>query len=765
MKNVRLLAFFLSLVCCNALFSSPAQRIPYTITLANGESVTVVKRGSEFKHWIETIDGGNLVVEDADGTYRLATPEESETFFSAPSGVMAKGPSTIIGMSPDFPTTGNMRSLVILVNFADMKMRSATAHDDFHRMLNEQGYSQLGGTGSARDYYVENSMGKFSPWFDVVGPVELSHGYAYYGENDGKNSDVRAVEMIVEACKAIDATTDFRQYDYNNDGYIDNVFVFYAGRGEATSADKNTIWPHNWNVTEHISVPVMLDGKRLDHYACSNEIASDERMDGIGTFVHEFGHVLGLPDFYPTAGTNAFSPNTWTVMDEGEYNNASRTPPYFTVFERYSLGWLDPIEILKDGCSVVMDNISTNEGYVILTDNPNEFFMLENRQQTGWDAYIPGHGMLVWHIDYDDYLWRNNRVNNESTHQYVDIIEADNIQSTGTKSGDTFPGYNGITSFTADTHPAFRDWSGADVNAPITNIREENGLIVMDVAGGGAPLEPIRYAVPQLAGATEVGAASFVAHWLPVDDAEGYRVGLGRMVPSEKHQATADFTGGISALGSSWTTNVSSTFSNASYSGAATPSLRMQGMGDNIQCHQDVVYGISFWCRGSSVKAGTAVRVEWLYGDDVVAADAYAVTAVGTVAAFQAPASASVDGVRLVYNPAAGSGSVAIDDVCVDYADMVFSPVRDECYTTETSLAIDGLEPESDYVYYVVASKGSMRSRQSAYGTVHTHSVSAIRQTSADTVGSSPLFNVSGQRITGNAGHGIFISNGKKIVK
>lgn len=763
MKYVSILTVLLCILYSSSIFSSPARRIPFSITLANGDSVTVVKRGNEFLHWIETVEDGSLVLKNDDKTYRIATPEERESFFSQPVRSKGKGQPSIVGLSPDFPTKGNMRSLVILVNFTDVKMQSETAHDDFLRMLNEEGYSDLGGTGSARDYYTENSMGQFTPYFDVVGPIELSHGYAYYGENN-KGDDLHAADMIIEACKLIDDTTDFTQYDYNDDGFIDNVFVFYAGHGEATYNDDNLVWPHSWNITEYISIPVMLDGKRLDHYACSNEIGSDERMDGIGTFVHEFGHVLGLPDLYSTANTTAFTPNIWSVMDEGEYNNASRTPPYLTAFERYSLGWMSPVEILKDGCSVVMNDISANEGYIILTERDNEFFMLENRQQKGWDSYIPGHGMLVWHIDYDKYLWENNRVNNESSHQYVDIVEADGIQSGGTKAGDPFPGAYGITSFTSHTTPAFVDWSGNDVNAPLTDIREENGIIVLNVSGGGAPLEPMRYEIPELAGTTDITDASFVANWLPVTDAEGYYVGIGTMVPGIKRQAVADFTGGTAALDASWATNVSATFSNAAYAGASTPSLRMQHGGDSIVCHKDVVSAVSFWCRGSSVKAGTEVRVEWLLDDEVVATGAYVPTTTGTTVSYEANVMA--DGVRLSYSPVQGSGSVAIDDICVEYSDLIFKALHEEEYTQATSLTIGGLEADTDYVYYVVAAKDDMRSRQSEYGKIHTAAASGIGELMLRAEGRhSGVTNVSGQRVGRLAGNGIYIINGKKIVR
>ena len=742
--------------------ASPARRSPFVISLTDGRTVTVVKCGDEHKHWIETVDGHQLVLENENG-YRLADEAERAAFFE--SSTRAKVHRKVGKFQPVFPTTGNMRSLVILVNYQDVKMKSATAQQDFQRMMTEPGYSELGGTGSARDYYVDNSLGVFVPQFDVVGPVELAHGYAYYGENKGNGDDMRAEQMIIDACRLVDDEVDFSQYDFNNDGYIDNVFVFYAGYGEATTMDKNTIWPHSWDITEATSVPIMLDGKRLNHYACTNELDSDGIMDGIGTFVHEFGHVLGLPDLYSTQGSNAFTPNIWTVMDEGEYNNNSRTPPYFTAFERYSLGWLSPIEVLGDGCQVAINDISTNEAYIIPTANNNEYFLLENRQQKGWDTYIPGHGMLVWHIDYDPYLWDMNRVNNTSTHQYVDIVEADNVQSTGTRSSDPFPGLSGVTSFTANTTPAFLDWNGGDPGIPLTNIREENGIILLDAAGGGAPLEPLRYAVPEAEDAKRVTDTSFLASWQPVEDAESYLVSVGKMVPGNDATDLVDFTGGLESLPANWSTNVNSTFSNSSYAGTSVPSLRMQKAGDRIECYREGIKGVQFWSRGSSVKEGTTLDIEWLNADAVVVSkETYTVSATASVVSYDVPADAAVCMVRLVYNPAQGSGSLALDDIAVLYAEPTFKAQYEELATADTQLFVSGLHPDTDYAYYVVAVKGKMRSRQSEMVRFHTllEGQDAIQGVNAAS-DKSAYHNLAGQRVSVPS-RGLYIRQGRKMI-
>lgn len=753
----RFLGAIFLLIGSLAAVASPARRIPFLLRLADGSEVEVVKRGDESAHWLETSDGSRMVV-PCDGGYRLASLAERDSVMS----VRMKAPGrrrTVGSFKPKFPTSGNMRSLILLVNFTDVKMNSRTAHDDFFHMMNDEGYSLNGGTGSARDYYVDNSMGVFQPDFDVVGPITLSHGYAYYGENDNTGEDLRATDMIIEACQLADDEVDFTKYDYNNDGFIDNVFVFYAGYGEATTSDANTVWPHSFDVTSVTSLPVILDGKRLDHYACTNELSSDGRMDGIGTFVHEFGHVLGLMDHYATSGSTAFTPNTWDVMDEGEYNNESRTPPCFTAYERYCLGWLNLVEI-SDAASVCIEDVSTNTGYVINTDNPNEYFILENRQRKGWDRYIPGHGMLVWHIDYDEYLWDRNRINNEGAHQHIDIVEADGIASTGTKDGDAFPGMGLVTSFTATTTPAFVTWDGKDVGVPLTNIREEGGLIYLDACGGGPALEPIRFAVPNAMEAEEVGTTSFMARWESVDEAEGYYVGLGTLSPGEKQEDVATFDGGVSKLPEQWTTSSISTYSNASYAGKAIPSLRLQKDGDYLECLHEYIYSIEFWCRCSSVKAATSMEVSWLQtSGEWTEPEVVKPASSATTLTFSTPGYSK--GVRITYHPG-GGGSLALDDVAVTYADLAFSPVREEEYTTGTSMLITDLTPGQDYAYYVVAAKGVMRSRRSNLVSVTTDTSTGIVQPT-EAAAAKQYYNLQGQRVNPDKAHGIIICEGRKI--
>lgn len=429
-------------------------------------------------------------------------------------GSPRKGPGLF--SDTNFPAMGKQKAVVILVEYTDVKFKATyDAHDYFSRMLNEPGFSDYGGTGSAYDYFMESSMGQFEPQFDLFGPVTLSHPMSYYGGNDYWGDDKAPEQMVIEACQLLDATVDFSDYDRDGDGYIDNVFIFYAGKGEANGGSSNTVWPHSWNVTAATSTPYYFDGVRLDRYGCSNEWM-DNRPDGVGTFVHEFSHVMGLPDLYSTNYSSAFTPGEWSVLDYGPYNNDGCTPPLYSAFERYALDWVEPVEI-NGPLNATLNPIGTNQCAIIRTSKSNEFFLLENRQKTSWDTYIPGHGMLVWHIDYNASVWAQNSVNNSSSHQYVDLEEADGTKNDMSRAGDAFPGTSHTTSFTDTTSPSMKTWSGQSLGLPITEIAENDGIITFKVCGGREPLQPT-----VALDATYIDSYSFTANWQSAGDDAAY---------------------------------------------------------------------------------------------------------------------------------------------------------------------------------------------------------------------------------------------------
>ncbi|MCM1521768.1 MAG: M6 family metalloprotease domain-containing protein [Muribaculaceae bacterium] len=558
-KNIRqVLASVIMATSALSSLAVPAKPGLIEMTRPDGTTINVRIHGDEFHHFLTTEDGYYIVEDKGDFYYadvnplgvtvnsgiRAAAPaartaearaylagvdmdqvratmtRTAEARLSAMAQTQqiaapafasseASGPQRGPGLFPGshFPATGKQKGLVILVEYTDVKMSVSDPHDYFTRMLNEEGFSSYGGTGSAKDFFLEVSGGKFDPDFDVFGPVTLPQNQAYYGGNNYSGDDQRPAHMVRDACDLLDDQINFKDYDRDGDGIVDNVFVFYAGRGEASGGSANTVWPHAWNVEYGIGYQPTYDGVKVSRYACSNEWEGS-RPDGVGTFVHEFSHVMGLPDLYATSYTSSFTPGSWSCMDYGPYNNGGCTPPLYGAFERYALGWLEP-KAISEPEMVTLPAIGENVAAIIKTSKTNEFFLLENRQKVSWDKYIPGHGMLVWHIDYNSSVWNQNVVNNTPSHQYVDIEEADGTQTEGSRAGDAFPGTARKTSFTDTTNPSMKTWAGQSLNKPLTDITETDGIITFAVSGG----TPVDVVVPAGLETITFDENSFTASW------------------------------------------------------------------------------------------------------------------------------------------------------------------------------------------------------------------------------------------------------------
>ena len=465
----------------------PAYPGPIKVTQPDGTTLTIRLQGDEHGYMAYTDDGFPVVQNAQTGAYEyarltpqglvgsgiVATPAESRTaqveaylrHVDIPAIERraaqlranrrdAANPYLV----NDFPTRGTQRTLVILVEFSDTKFTSVdNPYAYYHNMLNQEGFTHVNGAnGSARDYYHACSNGQFDPQFDVVGPVQLLHPQSYYGGDSQQMLDTLAYQMVIDACLMLDDEVDFSQYDLNGDGMVDNIYFFYAGFGQADSGQSYAIWPHAGKINEdwHQEMP-QLDGVYINRYAASNEIRYGTgplfKPVGIGTFVHEFAHVLGLVDHYDTGYGGGFHPGIWDVMAAGSYNDNQNTPPAFSAFERAELGWLEYTDITPatPGLLNVHELQASNSALrlVVPDTEGREFFIFENRQQMGWDSTLPGHGMLVWHIDRDLELWHSNKANADAAHQRIDIVEADRVQTNNSYGGDPFPGTGRVTTY------------------------------------------------------------------------------------------------------------------------------------------------------------------------------------------------------------------------------------------------------------------------------------------------------------------------------
>lgn len=545
MKKSLILTFILLLFACALAEAVPARRSAVDGFMTDGSSVRAVLHGDEnFHYYVSETDGALLMRQgDAfvyadvadDGSLKAATAavDVRKRAAALNASKPQSRPRRIPGLVPGttFPAQGSQKIAVVLVQYQDVKFNLPNPADYFTRMLNQEGFSDYWATGSARDWYINSSFGQFTPEFIVMGPVTLQKPQAFYGANDAFGQDTAPQKMVYEACRTLNPDVDFSQFDCDGDGMIDNVFVVYAGRGEASGGGSDCVWPHAWTLASAEPGQIYTyDGVRLNRYACCNEwelsdLGRGFRPVGIGTFVHEFSHVMGLPDLYSTNYAEGnFTVNSWSVMDYGSYNNDACTPPQFSAWERSALGYATPKLLPCEPANISLRTVENNEAYMIPTPNPNEYFVLEHRRQTGWDTYIPGHGMLVWHIDYDSEVWRTNSLNNDNAHNHVDIIEADNIKSATTTAGDCFPGTADVTALSFYTTPAMADWQRRDTGYALSGITEltaDEPRLLFRVNGGVCDI-----AMPAEVRIDTVAPASFTVAWAPTDSVRGYWLSL-----------------------------------------------------------------------------------------------------------------------------------------------------------------------------------------------------------------------------------------------
>ncbi len=484
MRKIGLIVAFCTIAA--SLWAIPARRNGVVTTQPDGSQIIVYQHGDEHFHWI-TNEKGDWLTVDADGFYRVTEALSTEQI------AQRRAQSSRRAQQAAYPLNVAPRGLVILVNFADVAFETEKAEIDSmligKNYTRDYSYTYRGKTyhvtseGSARQYFYDSSNGQYNPQFDIVGPVKVSNDMAYYGKNNSSGKDSKPEYMIEDACKLADTecNVDFSQYDNDGDGYVDFVFVIYAGYGEADGGASNTIWPHAWNLYSAAGKRCELDGKVVDLYACGNELDFFSKIHtGIGTFCHEFSHVLGLPDLYVTNNANHTTMNEWDIMDYGPYNNDGNTPPAFSAYERFFMGWLTP-RLITEPENVTLAELNKSQEALLISEtdqhnligndpNPTTFYMLENRQQTGWDEYLPGHGLMLTKIQYSYSKWFNNTVNNNDKQMGVDLIEAMDAAVDYGQASDLFP--EGATKYLQIA------------NHPIENITEVNGIIHFKHQGG-----------------------------------------------------------------------------------------------------------------------------------------------------------------------------------------------------------------------------------------------------------------------------------------
>ena len=482
-----------------AAMALPAKRgLTNTITLNDGTKVEVSLIGDEFMHYWQDAYGNKYVPTGEANVFKLADASAVSNLttraLARKAHVTARRSARLKSNNSTDVFKGKKKGLVILVEFTDVKFKNSDSQTLFNRISNEEGYNEGYFQGSVKDYFLAQSRGQFELDFDVVGPVKLAHNMKYYGGNDSNGYDLHPEEMIVEACKGIDSKVDFSKYDWDGDGEVDQVYVIYAGYGEADSGKENTIWPHEWQLSG-ASQSMILDGVKVDTYACSSELNGAGEIGGIGTMCHEFSHCMGIPDMYDTGYSGNFGMGPFDLMDYGAYNEDGYKPCGYTAYERMISGWIDPIEVRKGTELSVTGMKALTEGgeayKLINSGNEDEYFLVENRQFSGWDESLPQSGVLITHVDFDQTVWDYNMVNTTgydpdlrftNSHQRMTIFHADNDDDSKYYSK-TQQGYT-KTTYLGDPYPYKGNDSLTNLSRPSNAVytRNSDGKKYMDVA-------------------------------------------------------------------------------------------------------------------------------------------------------------------------------------------------------------------------------------------------------------------------------------------
>lgn len=672
-----------------AAYAVPAKTGLRTVTQPDGSTVTVRVEGDEHYHYYTT-ENGILLTVDENGFFIEATEKEKQKH-----KIRSQAPQSNLGLtSTTYPRLGSPKGLIIMVEYSDVKFYNPDAPNYFNEMINGEEFTLYGGTGSVLQYFADQSGGKFIPSFDILGPVTLPQTQRYYGGNNG-GGDSNPSQMVIDAVELLDPDVDFSIYDTDGDGIIDNVYLFYAGQGEADYGSPDTVWPHSWDLRLG-NKEITVDGVVLAKYACSNEWQQNSPC-GIGTFVHEFSHVLGLPDLYNTIyGSSDYTPGAYSVLDRGPYNNQGRTPPNYTAFERNALGWDEPL-ILDVPMSVAFDDIACGAFGLIPSSDTNEFFLLENRQKKGWDAYIPHHGLLIWHIDYDPAVFQGNAVNNDRNHPCVDIVKANN--NVATPAGYTYPGLSGKTSFTASTYPSLRTWDREDIDLPITDITEKGGIIYFDVAGGGFKLNAPS---PKVTEWSE-NNGYFVVSWDKVENATDYLLTVYTNDGSRLGSSTTGFDN--SQLPDGWNASATSWNTTPDTYGESAPSFKFSKDGQILRSpvFEGEINGISFWAKGANAE-NSRIDVEGLAKGEW--SNIYTFSPEDNNEKYvDISAGIPSETHQIRFKMTRSKGSIALDDIVIKYGDKgELLPGYDNLSTQNaTKVKIENL-PAGEKFYYLTVS-------------------------------------------------------------
>lgn len=556
----RLLLTILNIaILATTMLASPVFRVKKTVVQSDGKTLVVTRTGADHLLFYVTEDGmpvfpnakgdycyaefddngnvsaGTVIAHEADDRTPMeqtAAKQYRTNFYTFVNmrqktryGVGDRRLASVACM-------GDVKIPVILAEFNNLSFQPENNIARFDRHFNAVNYTDEGGPGSVRDYFIAQSKGQFRPQFDVLAKVKVSKNYAEYGTNVG-GDDINPTGYMSEAIdSAIAHGVDFSPYK-NAKGEIMAIFI-YPGHGEQVSGNANEIWAAYYWSLYHVNNKTGLkftSGLVMDELA---DYGYGEQFDGIGTLCHEFSHALGLPDFYNTNGASGiFGMDAWSLMDYGQFNNASHTPVGYSAYEREFMGWLKIDTLRNEKQLVTLPPLHTDSAiraYRILNEadpKGNEYYILENREESDWFMPLYGEGMLINHVDYNYTAWTNKDINNNRYHQRMTVIPADGQLTPygGGKSsaykGDLWPGFTNNMTLNSTTTPCDTAYVGRYMNIRMNNIHRDGLKNIVFYYQCSGQLGTVR----QLK-ATADQPQQLTATWNPVANAENYILSL-----------------------------------------------------------------------------------------------------------------------------------------------------------------------------------------------------------------------------------------------
>lgn len=823
-KNILLVAAML--LASTMAWAVPALKVKRTIKLADGTNKEVVLVGDENTHFFLDKDN-NAYTEETNGRFvrrdikelrqqwskKLAERNEHRIKRAAQLGLGGNSRKDVIHRAQwgaeQNPISGKKKGLVILVNFADREFNLKYGHDYYDGFFNKVGFSENKSQGSVHDYFMESSYGQFDLTFDVYGPVTVSQNMSHYGQNQ-YGADAYPAELVSEACALADKQgADFSQYDWDGDGYVDQVFIVYAGYGENMGAPENTIWPHESTLTDAEPYgdgngPVRYDGVLVDTYAMTCELfgPSGTVAAGIGTACHEFSHCMCIPDLYDLESQN-LGMAAWDLMDFGSYNGTDygigNCPAPYTSYERMYCGWLTPTE-LSTACVVpeLKPIDEAPQAYIIYNEaNKNEYYLLENKQQTGFGTCLPSHGMMVLHVLYDKDAWIKNVVNVGATPRMT-YIAADNEYTMEGCNGDSWPGTSGNTELTSESSPAATLYTqNSDgsyfMNHDISDIAESKDGIISFLFDGGEPVDtPVAYS------ASGITSNSFTASWSPVNGAVRYNVQLTAVDANEQRHDIKDvallledfsgFNNGTEANGTmdvsgkvdqymqteGWeASNIYTTPRNEVRIGNQRAGKVVGGNIITPWLHTDTkVVTVSFVVRK---YASDAEPIYLLMGEGMEGGAVAKITPEKENERWVITASSdtndwwwglSCDARCYVSEMNAYEGHLTQEDVEAGYVSAQLTETK-TITTDQTSYTFTDMSPEKNYSYQVKAfsEKGHSGWSNKIDVTLSGGGDDAIESIRIAEVSNGAIFDLAGRRVSCPRNKGVYIVNGKKFLR